>query len=1265
MNGPVKAMLALAILAGSVGAGLADETRELTLSEVQRRIRERGYSWTAGHTSVSDLSAAARRDLAGLVMPLDAEHLEASIPLLEAPADVVLPERWDWRESVPGVHPVGVTPVKNQGTCSSCWAFAAAAQLESHIRIAGGVVEDLSEQQLVSCNHGGGSCRGGWHLDAYTVFMAPGAVGEICFPYESANAPCAHWDCPAVAGIASYSRVANTIPSIKHALMTGPLFVGIRWQEMFAFYKSGVFDIPADDDLRLPISNHAVILVGWDDTLEHASGTGAWIVKNSWGAEWGMEGYAYVSYASTFLDSGPRQLTYRPDSSSRLVLDEPQNGQTWIAGTNQTVSWITDLAADRFEVGYLIGGQYQVVDAAIPDSATHFEFNAPDVRADDLVVRVTALADDGAVLATAESASPIYLAFQRVLWPGDGVVVGTGSRPHALVPDGAGGCIIVWAGVVENFVTRLSAEGVSVWSGPRSLPGGIHAFSAVSDESGGAYLAYSVSAGGNHHVRIIRVTADGALPWGTSGLRVDHLGGEFGVGHSVSPLLAADGDGGVICAWSFYSASFGSVYGQRITADGVELWDAGDAPGRRLTVRPGAGICAMTRIEGDAVAVAYICFGDGTFDRTDLWVQQLEDTGARPWGEEGRRVRAGEGATADQSLASDLYGGVAVVWRESGVGWSRAQFQRFSAAGVATWQTGGMLVDRMEVAGRLHPRLVADENGGHLVSIAKQSSLCELDVSVYRFGPDGGHVWQPGGVPVLHRAGLLGYLGVDAPLVADGAGGAIVFWVDLDADVSGGRVGVIAQHVAADGTLGWTPFGEPVVLSHEVEIGDPVVCRDRAGHLSLTWCYEFADPTVHFQRVAGIFPAPPRCEVTASLRREGELQALAGNVVRGCPGGDADALVIVCDFEDADLAGVSVVSPTDIGLDTSALGISLGSVTAADIAGTPDNGFCVTLVRDRVLGCSGDAAADGPLVVTYRGVPIGTVPGVAVHGFDVSGDGAVNLVEIVGLAGTIGRQVGDPDFDACYDTTGDERVNLSDWSLLVGHYREPADAAPAAMVSLRRVGADEAQIHEIVVPGVDVQSAALRIEVRGAPASVLEWRADSPSSSGGVMLPSAGDKNEVWLVLPRLVHAKGPETKLGRLILPGLSIPRDARVELRVVGGEAKAADGRILALVGSAPSTAIFGASELAAPYPNPCNPSTTITFTAPHAGRLGLQIYDVTGRLVRTLVDEIVSGSAESRRVVWVGRDDGDRPVASGVYFVRMTAGEEVTTRRLVMIR
>ncbi len=105
------------------------------------------------------------------------------------PAGFDLADRWDWREDAPWEHPIGVTPAKDQEDCGSCWAFAAVGQLEAHARIADSSLLDLSEQQCVSCNTRDASCSGGWHHDAYEVFLAPGAVAEASLPLRGVERP--------------------------------------------------------------------------------------------------------------------------------------------------------------------------------------------------------------------------------------------------------------------------------------------------------------------------------------------------------------------------------------------------------------------------------------------------------------------------------------------------------------------------------------------------------------------------------------------------------------------------------------------------------------------------------------------------------------------------------------------------------------------------------------------------------------------------------------------------------------------------------------------------------------------------------------------------------------------------------------------------------------------------------------------------------------------------------------------------------------------
>ena len=84
---------------------------------------------------------------------------------------------------------------------------------------------------------------------------------------------------------------------------------------------------------------------------------------------------------------------------------------------------------------------------------------------------------------------------------------------------------------------------------------------------------------------------------------------------------------------------------------------------------------------------------------------------------------------------------------------------------------------------------------------------------------------------------------------------------------------------------------------------------------------------------------------------------------------------------------------------------------------------------------------------------------------------------------------------------------------------------------------------------------------------------------------------------------------------------------------------------------------------YPNPFNPATTIAFDLPLSSRVTLEVFDITGRLVRTLVDGQMP--AGRHRVIWDGRGEAGQPVASGVYLYRLQAGDFVQTRKMVLMQ
>ncbi|HDQ70543.1 MAG TPA: hypothetical protein ENN19_00415, partial [Chloroflexi bacterium] len=185
----------------------------------------------------------------------------------------------------------GCTVVKNQGSCGSCWAFAATGVYEQLIKGEDGNTRDLSEQYLVSCNYDGWGCSGGWCPFGYFINKVPygepnaKAVYEADFPYKAADVACnpphTHHDEIAL----EWREIGNSpsVAAIKQAIYDhGPLWVGVCADSSMSNYSGGIFDYTTCSQL-----NHAVVLYGWDDNQGR---NGVWFMRNSWGTSWGENG---------------------------------------------------------------------------------------------------------------------------------------------------------------------------------------------------------------------------------------------------------------------------------------------------------------------------------------------------------------------------------------------------------------------------------------------------------------------------------------------------------------------------------------------------------------------------------------------------------------------------------------------------------------------------------------------------------------------------------------------------------------------------------------------------------------------------------------------------------------------------------------------------------------------------------------------------------------------------------------------------------------
>ena len=252
------------------------------------------------------ISAKVLAPFNGSYTPLEeSEKQLAGVDSVEQPVQILaVPASYNWCDQN------GCTPVKDQGSCGSCWAFGTVGSLESAIKLIDGQTKDLSEQYLVSCNTDGWSCDGGWWAHDYHQWKKPagepdaGAVYETDFPYTATdgycNSPYTHHE-----KISNWAYVgtSNGVPStdaIKQAIYDhGPVAAAVCVNTAFQNYTGGIFTGPSCTSV-----NHAIVLVGWDDVNQ------AWILRNSWGPNWGESGYMRIRYGVSRVGYSANYISY-------------------------------------------------------------------------------------------------------------------------------------------------------------------------------------------------------------------------------------------------------------------------------------------------------------------------------------------------------------------------------------------------------------------------------------------------------------------------------------------------------------------------------------------------------------------------------------------------------------------------------------------------------------------------------------------------------------------------------------------------------------------------------------------------------------------------------------------------------------------------------------------------------------------------------------------------------------------------------------------
>jgi C1A family cysteine protease len=268
-----------------------------------------------------------------------------------------------------------VSSVKNQGSCGDCWAFATMGSLESHWLVLGGSESDLSENNLKECHRFAvNSCSGGNEQFATSYFSAnQGPISETDDPYQASNLSCSTGLFPVAYVTDAYFLPKDSGVIKQYLIDYGALYTTLYISEDPAYYNSEnhTYYYNGDGETDPDVAAHAVTLAGWDDAKVTAGGTGAWIVKNSWGTSWGDNGYFYVSYNDTGINTDvaawPSKIDYT-NAKTIYMYDEVGATNSWgfsngtdygltkfVATGNQQITkigtWIrTDGASVSFEL---------------------------------------------------------------------------------------------------------------------------------------------------------------------------------------------------------------------------------------------------------------------------------------------------------------------------------------------------------------------------------------------------------------------------------------------------------------------------------------------------------------------------------------------------------------------------------------------------------------------------------------------------------------------------------------------------------------------------------------------------------------------------------------------------------------------------------------------------------------------------------------------------------------------------------------------------
>lgn len=445
----------------------------------------------------------------------------------------------------------------------------------------------------------------------------------------------------------------------------------------------------------------------------------------------------------------------------------------------------------------------------------------------------------GAVLSS--SIVPLVTpALLRAQWTTDGAPVCTASLNQmfpSATPAAAGGMIVAWHDERHStngdiYAQRLSSSGVPQWA-PNGVP--VCSTSAhhldpivVPDAQGGAMVFWTEHSG-TYDVRVQRVDAAGTVQWPTAGVPVstgsfdDFVAGVISNGASgvVDPIayLVAVVERPPTSSWR--------VRLQRVDLTGGGQWSPlGVAVSESPREKYGVALASDgVGLPGSPKGAVLVWSESHPFTSMNIMARRVDASGTPQWLADGNGICTFIGSQSEPHIANVGGDKTVVAWQDARTGGQHDIFaQRLDSAGTALWASSGTPVCTAE-HDQITPKVVFGGSGTAIV-VWHDFRESESRLFAQKLDANGLLLWDDDGVAFTSAAQAIDIAG----LVSDGAGGVIAAWEEI----RNGSTDLIAQRVAADGSLLWGPEGVPFCAAAGGQ-SDPVLVSDGANGALAAW----------------------------------------------------------------------------------------------------------------------------------------------------------------------------------------------------------------------------------------------------------------------------------------------------------------------------------------------------------------------------------------------------------------------------------------------